>query len=204
MKNEQRKALTKLTIEQAATRLFSQSTYEAVSMNEIAKEAGISKRTVYKYFPSKYALLSSVFERYQQNHHAALVKALSQRTTPKEKLTAAIQTTYHYTSENLSFMKLLWAVDDEQSFGDLPAELYERILGWNTMIFNYVAEQLKDIRLKGSFAPYTPEMLVHYISAVNKGAFIQTNKGTSRILTEITPEKLLQLEQDFFLNCIED
>lgn len=204
MNNEQRKAINKLTIEQTATRLFSKYSYELVSMNDISREAGLSKRTVYKYFPSKYALLSSVFEKHQQNHHAALVQALSKCAAPKEKLTVAIRTTFNYTEENLSFMKLLWSVDDENPAGDLPAELFERILGWNNIIFNYVADNLRDVRLKGAFAEYTAEMLVHYISAVNKGIFIQTSKGTSRVLTKVLPGQLLQMELDFFLNCIED
>lgn len=204
MNNEQRKAINKLTIEQTATRLFSKHSYDLVSMDEISREAGLSKRTVYKYFPSKYALLSAVFEKYQQNHHAVLVQALSKCAAPKEKLTTAIRTTYNYTEENLSFMKLLWSVDDGNSAGDLPAELLERILGWNNIIFNYVADSLRDVQLKGSFAEYTAEMLVHYISAVNKGIFIQTSKGTSRVLTKVLPGQLLQMELDFFLNCIED
>jgi len=204
MNNEQRKAINKLTIEQAATRLFSKRPYELVSMNEISREAGLSKRTVYKYFPSKYALLSAVFEKYQQNHHAALVQALSKCATPKEKLTATIRTTFDYTEENLSFMRLLWSVDDENSAGDLPAELLERILGWNNIIFNYVADNLRDVRLKGVFSEYTAEMLVHYISAVNKGIFIQTSKGTSRVLPKVLPGQLLQMALDFFFNCIED
>ena len=69
MNQEKRKAINKLSIECAAVELFSQRSFAAVSMNEIAEAAGLSKRTVYKYFESKDALISSLFEKYQQNHY---------------------------------------------------------------------------------------------------------------------------------------
>ena len=37
----------------AATELFTQSGYGAVSMDAIAAKAGVSKRTVYSHFPGK-------------------------------------------------------------------------------------------------------------------------------------------------------
>ena len=38
---------------QAARKLFNKFGYKRVSMDEIAKEAGVTKKTVYSYFASK-------------------------------------------------------------------------------------------------------------------------------------------------------
>ncbi len=203
MNQEKRKAINKLSIEQAAIQLFSQRAFTDVSMNEIAQAAGLSKRTVYKYFPSKDALISSLFETYQQNHYRELTKALSSCQSPGEALLTSIQTTFQYTKENLPFMRLLWSVDDETWFNHLPADLMERILGWNTMIFTYTAEHIRGVKLHGEMQDYCAEALTHYISAVNKGAFIQSNKGTSRNLSDITPEILIQMEIQMFRQCME-
>ena len=48
---------------QAAVLEFRQSGYEATSMDRIAAQAGVSKRTVYNHFPSKEALFSQILEQ---------------------------------------------------------------------------------------------------------------------------------------------
>ncbi len=49
-------------IVEAATELFLDAGYGAVSMDAIARRAGVSKRTVYSYFPGKEALFGAVME----------------------------------------------------------------------------------------------------------------------------------------------
>ncbi|MBP1904539.1 AcrR family transcriptional regulator [Paenibacillus turicensis] len=56
-KQEIRSAETKKNILQAAGRLFSTKGYDAVTMREIAKEAGCSHTTIYIYFKDKEVLL---------------------------------------------------------------------------------------------------------------------------------------------------
>lgn len=203
MDREKQKAINKLSIEYAAVQLFSQKSFSAVSMNEIAETAGLTKRTVYKYFESKDALISSLFEKYQQNHFMELTKALAPCQTAEEALIISIRITFNYTRENLPFMKMLWSVNDDEWLNNLPSDLVERILRWNNMIFSYTKEHIQGINLNGSMKNYTAESLTHYISAVNKGAFIQSSKGTNRNLVQIAPETLIQMEIDMFRQCME-
>jgi AcrR family transcriptional regulator len=53
------------SIQDAATRLFLASGYEAVSVNEIAAAAEVSKRTLFKYFASKEDLVIGAFADHQ-------------------------------------------------------------------------------------------------------------------------------------------
>lgn len=46
----------------AANRLFQSQGYSQVTMEQIASQAGVSKRTLYKYFPVKEALLERMLE----------------------------------------------------------------------------------------------------------------------------------------------
>ncbi|TVX99138.1 TetR/AcrR family transcriptional regulator [Cohnella terricola] len=59
-RQEQRSEETKASILSAAGRLFSAKGYEAVTMREIAKEAGCSHTTIYIYFKDKEALLQQL------------------------------------------------------------------------------------------------------------------------------------------------
>lgn len=59
-RREQRKAQTRQAISDVATALIIRRGFEAVSMSEIAKAAGVSRKTVFNYFASKEDL---VFDR---------------------------------------------------------------------------------------------------------------------------------------------
>ena len=56
MPRDEEKTARRLHILAVAQELFSNRTYENISMDLIAKTAGITKRTIYQYFPSKEAL----------------------------------------------------------------------------------------------------------------------------------------------------
>lgn len=59
--HQRRRNAKMAAIKAAATELFSRSGTEAVSMEGIAAEAGVSKMTLYNYFGSKEALVFEVF-----------------------------------------------------------------------------------------------------------------------------------------------
>ncbi|HEY1488907.1 MAG TPA: TetR family transcriptional regulator [Micromonosporaceae bacterium] len=61
-------------IQDAATRLFLRSGFDAVGVNEIADAAEVSKRTLFKYFPSKEDLVIGAFVDHQ-NEAADTVRA---------------------------------------------------------------------------------------------------------------------------------
>lgn len=52
----------------AALRLFTAKGYGATSMDELAREAGIAAGTVYRYFPSKEALVNALFQHWNKAH----------------------------------------------------------------------------------------------------------------------------------------
>lgn len=65
-------------IHRVARILFESEGYERVTMEQVASQAKVSKRTLYKYFPVKEALLESVLE-------AQLAEDLAQRTPYMEQ-----------------------------------------------------------------------------------------------------------------------
>ena len=50
----------------AAEALFLQQGYGVISMDQIAKKAGVTKQTVYRYFASKNELFAAVMQRVQK------------------------------------------------------------------------------------------------------------------------------------------
>ena len=68
------------TILMSAKRLIGQQGYDAVSMREIAREAGISPAAIYQYFDDKNAILAELVSRYYEMTFQ-MTTALLERTT---------------------------------------------------------------------------------------------------------------------------
>jgi AcrR family transcriptional regulator len=74
---ERKKLQTRKEIADAAKRLFRARGFDAVTVEEVAEAAGVSKKTVFNYFPTKEDL---VFEKTEERE-AALIAAVRDRPT---------------------------------------------------------------------------------------------------------------------------
>ncbi|WP_426511907.1 TetR family transcriptional regulator [Dactylosporangium sp. McL0621] len=72
---ERQRVRIQQAIQDAATRLFLASGFDAVSVNEIAAAAEVSKRTLFKYFPSKEDLVIGAFS----DHRDELARVVLER-----------------------------------------------------------------------------------------------------------------------------
>ncbi len=73
----------------AAARLFRERGYDAASMRHIASAVGMLPGSVYYHFSSKDELLCAVYEEGVRRIHEAVEDALTDRTEPWDRLTAA-------------------------------------------------------------------------------------------------------------------
>jgi AcrR family transcriptional regulator len=71
----------------AATKLFHEKGFSQATTDEIAAEAQITKRTMYRYFSSKEDLLSAIHEQFLER----LLQPLDLRGTPRERFTALLE-----------------------------------------------------------------------------------------------------------------
>jgi AcrR family transcriptional regulator len=81
------RALSRITLEEAASELFLEQGYPATSIDDIARRAGISRATFFNYFPQKSDLLFTSIDD-------ALVK-LEDRVSGGESLLEAVRTLAH-------------------------------------------------------------------------------------------------------------
>lgn len=93
-----------------ALELFSDRGYDAVGVQEIVNEAGITKPTLYYYFGSKEGLLQSLLTL----KHEGLIKRLSQAAEYKGDLPLTMyrltQAYFDYAKENRIFYRMLLAM----------------------------------------------------------------------------------------------
>jgi AcrR family transcriptional regulator len=91
-RRERKKAATRAAIVDAATALFLDRGFDAVTVREIADEADVSPKTVFTHFPQKEALVFSD----EDERHARLVAAVSGRA-PGTAISDALKA--HYLAE---------------------------------------------------------------------------------------------------------
>ena len=85
LKQQERQVREDLIIE-AARNVFGAKTYDKVSMNQIAKAAGIGKSSIYTYFPNQEALFVEIACRDTESFIATLKQALEDQTRPSLEL----------------------------------------------------------------------------------------------------------------------
>jgi AcrR family transcriptional regulator len=83
----------------AAWRLVSEHGLAAVTMSQVAEQAGIGRATLYKYFPDLDAILRAWHERQVNEHLADLVAIRDAHTEPADQLHAVL-TAYAYISRH--------------------------------------------------------------------------------------------------------
>ena len=84
----------------AAESLFAQRGVEAVGMNDIARAAGCSRATVYRYFDTREALHAAYVHRHAHAVNQQLAELVAGITEPRERLLAALTHALRLVREN--------------------------------------------------------------------------------------------------------
>src|SRR5690349_11890223 len=84
-----RSAMSRAKLLSASARLFAQNGFEATSMRDIARRAGMLAGSMYYHFPSKNDLIAAVYEAGVAEIGAAVDEALEKARGPWPRLEAA-------------------------------------------------------------------------------------------------------------------
>jgi AcrR family transcriptional regulator len=91
----------------AAESLFARSSYDAVQMDDIARQAGVGKPTIYRYFVSKDELFLEVFRTALQKLQQRLSEILVADLRPAAALDATIRISFAMLGNQVSALRLL-------------------------------------------------------------------------------------------------
>jgi len=85
---EQERERIKKRLIEAGKRAINRSGIKNLVVDDIAREAGISKGSFYSFFPSREEFILSVFEAWEAEHRSALIRQISEGGgSPRERLT---------------------------------------------------------------------------------------------------------------------
>lgn len=106
----------------AAARLYAGRGFRATSMNDLAREVGLSKPALYHYVHSKEQLLSELYADVLLDNTAAVTRIVAAAPTSIAALRAVIVQRVAYTCENQALLTVFF-----QEESHLPAAELERV-----------------------------------------------------------------------------
>jgi AcrR family transcriptional regulator len=121
---ERKKQATRETIADAAMKLFCQRGFDAVTVAEVAEEAGVSEKTVFNYFPTKEDLFFDEIEE----REAALLASLRTRKQG-ESMVAALSRTAAANCERMTskdFALFAKLIEDSPSLQNKERQMFAR------------------------------------------------------------------------------
>lgn len=84
----------------AALSLFSERTFDGTPVPLIADTAGVAAGTIYRYFPSKEALVNALYRHWKTEKHRIVAEARDFRGTPREQFGAFWRSLWRFAADN--------------------------------------------------------------------------------------------------------
>lgn len=193
-KRRARKTTIRNEIIKAAEEIFLEKGYRLASVDEIAERADVTKRTLYKHFPSKLALFIYMFDvhllKLEKELSSSRIKANSSSAKDIKQNYRAL---FNFTLKNEKFMRLYWMIDSNEFEGEIPAELVDHVNKLTNRMLVINRSSVEKACSTGVIIDVNPILLVHLLSAINKGIFIHANKEKRFDVAEIKPRELFDL-----------
>jgi AcrR family transcriptional regulator len=192
-KREARKLAFKRKILKSAEKLFLEKQYSSITIEDIVARSGVTKRTLYKYFPSKLALYTSMFDDYLRKLSLEISEAAKISAPAEQLILNILDVAHRFTRKNEKFMRLYWMLDSDEFEGVIPEELLRYVKEHSNNMFNTLVTVFSKARRDGQIADVDPMLLAHLVSALNKGIIIHVSKERRFDVARINPDDLANI-----------
>jgi AcrR family transcriptional regulator len=166
---QQRSEETRTKILDSAIKLFSTRGFNAARVDDICKEAGISKGAFYHHFESKQALFLALLDGWLQAIDNA-IEAPRDKTVPETfmQMTEAFPPIFENAGEGLSMFLEFWLqASRDKKIWEASIAPYRRYHKYFTSLIKRGVEE-------GSFVEVDPELASRMIVSTAMGLFLQS------------------------------
>jgi AcrR family transcriptional regulator len=177
-KRESNKEKKKASFIAAAEKLFLQKGFDHTSIDEVAKEAGLTKRTLYQYFISKEDLFFAITLRGARQLFSLFEEAMSRGNTVLEKISLGNSAYLKFYAEHHEMFRLLNYVPANKENNEASPH-YREIQVLDGRRMKYFVDFVAAAKTDGSINPdldmikavlyafYTPFSLLYTVSSMN-------------------------------------
>lgn len=166
---QQRSEETRSRIIESAIKLFSTRGFNAASVDDICKDAGISKGAFYHHFESKQALFLALLDGWLQTIDNA-IEASKDLTVPETfmQMTAAFPYIFETAGEGLPMFLEFWLqASRDKKIWDASIAPYRRYHKYFTTLIKKGVDE-------GSFVEVDPELTARMIVSTAMGLLLQS------------------------------
>ena len=173
LKQQERANRENLIIDAART-VFGDKTYDRVNMNEIAKEAGMAKSSIYTYFPNQEALFVETALRDTENFIVSLKNKMKQEENPSATWLIDYYLNYYIEHEVQWRMITHFALH-----GNISPESSDKLNKIGRKLMDVLETVLKKLDFTGD-----TRLLAHTLFSALSGIMISFRKYPGRTETE--------------------
>jgi AcrR family transcriptional regulator len=121
---------------QVARKVFAKGGYQTVTMDDVARQAGVTKPILYDHFPSKRDLYQGLLEADLTALEERIRTAIETSSGNRERIRGSFQAYFDFVDDEGAGFRLLMkeAVGAEEEFRDLIGRFRERVLAMVTEV----------------------------------------------------------------------
>lgn len=170
-RQQRRRERSREEILEAARTVLLKHGIPAMTLEAVAREAGMSKTGLYYYFASKDALVFELVYTTLEGHAAAVSQAIAASRDGGKALGAVVRQTVDVFAPNMDDFRLVFMLGQVAASGriEMSAEQFARVRPLNDMVFGAAGKLIAAGRKKGKKgAAVEPRMLAFlaYLSAI--------------------------------------
>lgn len=159
----------------AASRVFARDGYLRANVEEIAREAELSKGTLYLYFPSKRDLLLALLEESNEELNRLLSAAIEEAQEPLRKLAAIIESILEYFDRNLDLMRV--TLVEFMRLAGTEDEIVKTILKHHHWRTERMRQVIRQGQAAGLIRAVPEELIMSHLSGAIRNVMVDKLEG---------------------------
>jgi AcrR family transcriptional regulator len=163
---------------EVAERLFIQNGYEGTSMDDIAKEAQFTKRTIYQYFVNKEDLFYAVVFKFTKHLNTIYEKSFKGKKTALEKLQSSVFQYFQFFKDNPEIFKLINYIPSVKPDKEVSPN-YNELLKLHEETYQMFVATIKEGKMDGSMSPSLDAKKAAHFVVITTISYLNTMSRTS-------------------------
>lgn len=149
----------------ATVDLLREGDLEQVQMNEVAAAAAVGKATLYRYFPSKQALILACFDSFMSELCARVEQAEAQDAEPRTRLASLIGVATDVLTRHKSFLRML-----TRRKAEIDEDARRLMMSRRERLLAVVKHNIEDGIARGDYRDADSDLLPSLILGMLRGA----------------------------------
>lgn len=197
---EERKALQRGRILEAAREIFFRDGFVAANLDEVASSAGVAKGTLYRYFESKGDLYVALLAENGRVFEERMREVASAPGSASDRIRQLGRFYFGHWTRNATYFQIFWALENPAVTGSLPKQALTAVIRLWEDCLRILADVIRGGVETGEFGVCDTWEVANILWTVANG-LIQTDQVGPRrtLLGAKTPEQAFHDMVELFL-----